>query len=360
MWFDGVGSTWPAKVTPRPWLYFSQVAALFVNAAPKVIDYRAEGWSCSEHRWVEIDVRPYFRIDADNKENRFQRALQFYRKNRNVMRAARGLRRQAPQRGRRSQIGGVRFSSLRLPYPAPGEHVAPFEQRPLASYSGDQKHDWYWTPKSRRAQRCGAPEPATARRTTTATARATTQGNPRTRQGQGARSMSDSALGARMFVGDRFFTWLKKPVPVLRLELVRICAPLAILGFMSSRIAYADEWLGDGGFRVPDLGFADPRQPLYLPALPGWAAWLVALTMVASGLALSLGFHARRAAWLFAATGIWAALERSSRRVQREQAHPRHRRRAGTQPVRRALRHRRLAAREAVAQGRAPEHSAAP
>ncbi len=120
--------------------------------------------------------------------------------------------------------------------------------------------------------------------------------------------MSDSALGARMFVGDRFFTWLKKPVPALRLELIRICAPLAILGFMSSRIAYADEWLGDGGFRVPDLGFADPRQPLYLPPLPSGLAWLVALTMVASGLALSLGFYARRAAWVFAATGIWVAL----------------------------------------------------
>jgi hypothetical protein len=158
VWFDGVGSTWPAKITPRPWLYFSQVAALFVNAAPKVIDYRAEGWSCSEHRWVEIDVRPYFRIDADNKENRFQRALQFYRKNRNVMRVLEDFivkRHNAAGGG----IGGVRFSSLRLPYPAPGEHVAPFEQRPIASYSADEKHDWYWTPKSRRAQRCGAPEP---------------------------------------------------------------------------------------------------------------------------------------------------------------------------------------------------------
>jgi len=109
-------------------------------------------------------------------------------------------------------------------------------------------------------------------------------------------------------VGDRFFSWLSRPVPVLRLELVRIAAPLAILGFMSSRIAYADEWLGEGGFRIPDLGFADPRQPLYLPSLPSWAAWLVALTMVASGLAVSLGFHARRAAWIFAATGIWVAL----------------------------------------------------
>ena len=120
--------------------------------------------------------------------------------------------------------------------------------------------------------------------------------------------MSNSSMSARMFVGDRFFTWLKEPMPVLRLELIRICAPLAILGFMSARIAYADEWLGDTGFRVPDLGIADPRQPLYLPSLPSWAAWLVALTMVASGLALSLGFRARQAAWVFAATGVWVAL----------------------------------------------------
>jgi hypothetical protein len=121
-------------------------------------------------------------------------------------------------------------------------------------------------------------------------------------------SEGEPALRARMFVGDRFFSWLKEPVPVLRLELVRFAAPLAILGFMSSRIAYADEWLGDGGFRVPDLGVADPRQPLYLPALPGWAAWWVAAAFVASGLALSLGFHARRAAWVFAGVAAYVAL----------------------------------------------------
>lgn len=161
VWLDGVGSNFPAKVTPRPWLYFSQVAALFVNAAPKVIDYRAEGWSCTEHRWVEIDVRPYFRIDADNKENRFQRALQFYRKNRTVMRALEDFI-VARHVATGHSIGGVRFSSLRLPYPAPGEHVSPFEQKPLASYSGDLKHEWYWTPKARRAQRCGTDAAAPA------------------------------------------------------------------------------------------------------------------------------------------------------------------------------------------------------
>lgn len=155
VWLDGVGSTFPVKVTPRPWLYFAQIAALFVTAAPKVIDYRAEAWSCSEKRWTELDVRPWFRIDADNKENRFQRALQFYRKNRLVMRALEDyvVRRHIASGG--APIGGVRFSSLRLPYPAPGEHVVPFEHRALSSYTGDQKHDWYWTPRSRRIERCG-------------------------------------------------------------------------------------------------------------------------------------------------------------------------------------------------------------
>jgi hypothetical protein len=113
---------------------------------------------------------------------------------------------------------------------------------------------------------------------------------------------------SRMFVGDRFFSWLDTPVPVLRLELVRICAPLAILGFMSSRIAHADEWLGDGGFRVPDLGVSDPRQPLYLATLPAWAAWAVAGLLIASGLAVSLGWNARRAAWVFAGVGAYVAL----------------------------------------------------
>jgi len=155
VWLDGVGSTFPAKLTPRPWLYFSQIAALFVTAAPKVIDYRAEGWSCSERKWVEIDVRPWFHIDRDNKENRFQRALQFYRKNRTVMQALEDFVVKSNNASRNGSIGGVRFVSLRLSYPAAGERIAPYERLPLATYSGEQRHDWYWTPKPRRDERCG-------------------------------------------------------------------------------------------------------------------------------------------------------------------------------------------------------------
>jgi hypothetical protein len=93
--------------------------------------------------------------------------------------------------------------------------------------------------------------------------------------------------------------WLDEPLPVLRIEIVRIAAPLAILGFMSGRIAHADEWLGDAGFRVPDLG-GDWRQPVFVPALPTSLAWTVAAAMVASGLACALGYRTRASALTFA------------------------------------------------------------
>lgn len=106
---------------------------------------------------------------------------------------------------------------------------------------------------------------------------------------------------------DRLRAWLDEPTPVLRLEIVRIGAPLAILGFMSGRIAHADEWIGDAGFHVPDLG-GDWRQPMYIPALPSWAAWGVAALMAASGLAVCFGLRTRASALVFAATLVLVAL----------------------------------------------------
>jgi uncharacterized membrane protein YphA (DoxX/SURF4 family) len=103
-----------------------------------------------------------------------------------------------------------------------------------------------------------------------------------------------------------FEAWLVQPL--VRLELVRIFAPLAVLGFMSSRMAHAEEWLGDAGFRVPDLGGGDWRQPFYVPALPGWACWAVVGTMLVAGLAVTLGWHARRAAAIFAVALAFVAL----------------------------------------------------
>jgi uncharacterized membrane protein YphA (DoxX/SURF4 family) len=102
--------------------------------------------------------------------------------------------------------------------------------------------------------------------------------------------------------------WIDEPVPVLRLEIVRIAAPLAVLGFMSGRLIHADEWIGDAGFRVPDLGGNDYAQPLYLPPLPSAIAWLVALAMVAAGLAVAAGYKTRKSAFVFATTLAFVAL----------------------------------------------------
>ena len=101
--------------------------------------------------------------------------------------------------------------------------------------------------------------------------------------------------------------WLDEPVPVLRIEIVRIAAPLAILGFMSGRLAHADEWIGDAGFRVPDLG-GDWRQPIFVPALPSAVAWAVAAAMIASGLACALGYRTRASALVFASTLVFVAV----------------------------------------------------
>jgi len=102
--------------------------------------------------------------------------------------------------------------------------------------------------------------------------------------------------------------WLDEPQPILRLELIRILAPLAALGFMSSRLRHADEWLTTVGFQVPQIAGGDYRQPLYLSPLSTTSAWLLAAVMVASGLAVSAGFRARLAAVVFAATLIYVGL----------------------------------------------------
>lgn len=96
------------------------------------------------------------------------------------------------------------------------------------------------------------------------------------------------------------------PRPIARLVVVRIAAPLVILGFLSSRIAHADDWLSVAGFRLPDV--SDYRQPLALPGLPVWAAWTVAVAIVVTGLATAAGALTRVAAGGFAALLVYVAL----------------------------------------------------
>lgn len=110
-----------------------------------------------------------------------------------------------------------------------------------------------------------------------------------------------------MFLGTRVMQWLDEPVSLARLALVRILMPLVALGFMSARLAHAPHWIGDAGFRVPDLG-GSWAQPLYVPPLPTWAAWAVAGAMIASGLATTVGWKTRASALVFASTLVFCAL----------------------------------------------------
>lgn len=103
----------------------------------------------------------------------------------------------------------------------------------------------------------------------------------------------------------RFFS---EPQPILRIELIRIFAPLAVLGFMSSRLSHADEWLSNAGFQVPEITGGDWRQPFYLSPLSTNGAWALAAVMVVSGILVSIGFRARIAALVFASTLIYVAL----------------------------------------------------
>jgi hypothetical protein len=161
LWLDGIGCEVP-RILPRPAEYFLQVAALFPDAATAASEYRAEGWICGEQRWQELDPRPYFPLDPDDKENRFQRAMQFFRDEPVVTRALddylverhdAGLHDDGIPRDR--PIGGVRLLVVRVPIPKPGTPIERFERRPLAEIAKDERKILYRTPRTRLEQRCG-------------------------------------------------------------------------------------------------------------------------------------------------------------------------------------------------------------
>ena len=96
--------------------------------------------------------------------------------------------------------------------------------------------------------------------------------------------------------------WIERflygPQPIVRLEFIRVFAPLAILGFLSGRIPYANDWLTSAGFQIPDLG-TGPHQPIYLAPLLSSVAWGLMIVTVVAGIALSIGFFTRISAAVF-------------------------------------------------------------
>jgi hypothetical protein len=153
LWLNAAGA--PLEdVVPRPLLYFMQVARLFPNAVDVTTEYRAEAYVCGERRWVELDVRPFFPIHADDKESRFDRAMFFYHRSPAVMKALDEYLVGASNRAGHAPIGGVLLMSLRIPVPRPGQAVAPYRQRPLAEYPPDTRKYWYRTSLDEARERC--------------------------------------------------------------------------------------------------------------------------------------------------------------------------------------------------------------
>jgi hypothetical protein len=151
---DSSGFQVLAKRLPAPLRFFSEVACLFPHAGQFAIEYRAEGWLCREARWTEIDTRASFLIDADNKENRFQRAMHFYHNTPRVLREIDGY-----LAARTPGIGGVRLLSLRLPLPSPGDRSVAYAFHPLETYAPTLRRLWYETPDEERDRRCGGADP---------------------------------------------------------------------------------------------------------------------------------------------------------------------------------------------------------
>jgi len=166
LFIASVGGGGAGEKIPQPARFFVQAACLFPSASQKVIEYRAELWSCRERKFVPFDPRADFPIRADDKESRFQRLGHFYRTSAPVMQAldefllVRHNARAEPVDGVDGPVGGMRFVSLRIPFPQPGEPTARFEYRPLApGPEGTEEKPWYMTPASTRAKRCEAAGP---------------------------------------------------------------------------------------------------------------------------------------------------------------------------------------------------------
>jgi hypothetical protein len=153
MWLNAAGA--PLEdVVPRPLLYFMQVARLFPNAIDLTTEYRAEAYSCEERRWVELDVRPYFPLHADDKESRFDRAMFFYHRSGPVLKALDEYLVGANNQAGRAPIGGVLLMSLRIPVPRPGQALSPYRARPLAEYPAELRKYWYRTSRVDAESRC--------------------------------------------------------------------------------------------------------------------------------------------------------------------------------------------------------------
>ena len=53
------------------------------------------------------------------------------------------------------RIGGIRFVSLRIPFPPPGSRIERHRSKPLVDQPREVVHEWYAAPSARLSQQCG-------------------------------------------------------------------------------------------------------------------------------------------------------------------------------------------------------------
>jgi hypothetical protein len=141
----------------RPPSFFTQATCLFPRSDAFAIEYRLEVWSCSK-QWQEIDFRPYFPIQPDDKESRFQRLGYFYDRNRAAMQALDSYissrHAEGVDDGVAGPIGGIRLVKIVRPFPAPGQSVERYHFDPREPIAPGERRDMYYTPESQRRKRC--------------------------------------------------------------------------------------------------------------------------------------------------------------------------------------------------------------
>jgi hypothetical protein len=151
VFYEAVGRQYSA-------LYFCQIAKLFPGATLHVFENKAQGIRCGG-QIVDIDVRPFFPIHADDKESRFDRAIYFYSGDAPTMQALDSYIVREYNRSEPDKIGGVVLTQLKTPVPSPGTDFPRFERKPLSDYPEKERHVLYKTPKRILEPRCQKGEP---------------------------------------------------------------------------------------------------------------------------------------------------------------------------------------------------------
>lgn len=147
----------------QPFAYFTECTKLFPEADNVALEFHVDGWSCDQRAWVPLDPRPYFPIEADDKESRFQRLGYFYadrgskEERKTVLYALDEwfvARHPHVDDSLPGTIGGIRLVKVRRQLPAIGDYVERYVYHPLAVPAPDQTQELFRAPAKLRKERC--------------------------------------------------------------------------------------------------------------------------------------------------------------------------------------------------------------